>query len=114
MIVYKYGMRLRGFSPGCQPINGFLERENDTTGKYHDILVYNRKLMNVEVANYELEYIGELDRELKPCPFCGGEAKMNHGDKHGVWWVACSDCGAETVGHQTEGEASYAWNRRTG
>lgn len=52
---YKYGMRLRGFSIGCQPIKGFLRREDDTTGKYYDILVYNRPLTDSEISGYELD-----------------------------------------------------------
>ena len=39
---FVYGMRLRGFSIGCQPRRGFVCRENDATGKYYDIIVYNR------------------------------------------------------------------------
>ncbi len=112
MSIYRYGMRSRGFSPMCQPMDGFVGREDDPAGKYHDILTYNRKLLNGELSDYELDYLGEPGKELKPCPFCGGNAEMNHGDEHGVWWVDCSDCGAETVGHSTEEEAAYAWNRR--
>lgn len=52
---YKYGMRLRGFSIGCQPMKGFLRREDDTTGKYYDILVYNRPLTESEISEYELD-----------------------------------------------------------
>ena len=55
---YKYGMRLRGFSIGCQPMDGFIERKDDTTGKYHDILIYNRPLKNEELKAYELDYLG--------------------------------------------------------
>ena len=51
---YKYGMRLRGHSPGAHP-KGVLRREDDTTGKYHDIIVYSRQLSAAEVAGYELD-----------------------------------------------------------
>lgn len=51
---YKYGMRLRGYSPGAQP-KGVLRREDDTTGKYHDIIVYDRMLSADEIRDYELE-----------------------------------------------------------
>lgn len=51
---FYYGMRLRGYSPGCQP-RGVLRREDDTTGRYHDIIVYNRRLSEDEVRDYELE-----------------------------------------------------------
>lgn len=56
--VYIYGMRLRGFSPGCQPMNGYVERRDDPNGKYHDLLVYNRYLTEQEKQAFELDYIG--------------------------------------------------------
>ena len=52
---YYYGMRLRGFSIGCQPMDGFVERLDSETDKYHDILVYDRKLSDEEVRDYELD-----------------------------------------------------------
>ena len=52
---FKYGMRLRGFSIGCQPMDGFICRDDDTTGKYHDILVYDRQLTEQEVYAYDLD-----------------------------------------------------------
>lgn len=55
--IYKYGMRLRGFSPMCQPRDGFVKRLDDTTGKYYDILVYDRLLTNKELNDYELDFI---------------------------------------------------------
>ena len=51
---YRYGMRLRGYSPGAQP-KGVLRREDDTTGRYHDIIVYERQLSADEIRDYELE-----------------------------------------------------------
>ena len=57
----KYGMRLRGFSIGCQP-KGVIDRLDDPTGKYHDIIVYERQLTDSEMAEYELDFI-EKDGE---------------------------------------------------
>ena len=57
--VYKYGMRLRGFSPGCQPMSGLLGREDDVSGKYYDVIAYDRKLSDKELNDYELDYLGE-------------------------------------------------------
>ena len=54
---YMYGMRLRGFSPGCQP-SGVRSRLDDPTGKYWDIIVYERKLTEQEVKNYDLDELG--------------------------------------------------------
>lgn len=56
---YRYGMRLRGFSIGCQPMDGFIERIDDPKGRYYDIIVYDRMLTGKEVIDYELDYIGE-------------------------------------------------------
>jgi len=57
-MTYYYGMRLRGFSIGCQPMDGLDHREDDNTGKYWDILIYDRKLTEDEIKHYSLDYIG--------------------------------------------------------
>lgn len=54
---YKYGMRLRGFSPGCQP-RGVVDHE-DGSGRYFDFIFYDRKLTDAEEHDYELDYLGE-------------------------------------------------------
>lgn len=56
-IKYRYGMRLRGASPGAQPRAGLLEIEEDPRGKYHNILVYSRRLTVEELKQYELDYL---------------------------------------------------------
>ena len=55
--IYKYGMKLRGFSIGCQPMKGLCGRREDLTGKYWDILVYDRPLTEDEICNYDLEFL---------------------------------------------------------
>lgn len=55
---YRYGMRLRGFAPGCQP-KGVIERLDDTTGRYYDIITYDRPLTAAEIENYELDDLNE-------------------------------------------------------
>lgn len=62
---YKYGMRHRGFSPGCQP-KGVIERHDDVTGRYWDIIIYNRKLSEKEIGDYELDYLGATRELIKP------------------------------------------------
>lgn len=57
--VYSYGMRLRGFSPGCQPMKGLLLAAEDTTGNYYNLLLYDRQLSKEEVRYYELDYLGK-------------------------------------------------------
>lgn len=54
---YRYGMKLRGFSIACQPMNGLVRREDDSTGKYWDILIYSRELTDKELQDYDLERI---------------------------------------------------------
>lgn len=61
--VHVYGMRLRGFSPGAQPKDGWLETEEDPLGDYWNILVYNRKLTDKEVKEYDLDSLG---KRVKP------------------------------------------------
>ena len=64
---YLYGMRLRGFSPGCQPKDGLICCEPGPLrigryGKakqYHDGLWYSRKLSDKELRDYELDFIRE-------------------------------------------------------
>ena len=58
--MFKYGMRLRGSSIGCQPMNGLERAESDPTGKYWNYLFYNRKLDETEMSDYSLDYIGEV------------------------------------------------------
>lgn len=62
---YRYGMRLRGFSIGCQPKGGLIAREDDVSGRYYDILVYDRKLTEAELNEYELDYINEEGADMK-------------------------------------------------
>lgn len=57
--IYLYGMRLRGFSPGCQPMEGLIERTDDVLQEYHDILIYDRPLSKKEIRDYELDFIRE-------------------------------------------------------
>jgi Lar family restriction alleviation protein len=57
--------------------------------------------------------------ELKPCPFCGGEAKN---EKHNMrvdegltrlWYMArCQKCDAIVFSNKSEQEATDKWNRR--
>ena len=56
-MLYKYGMRIRGFSIGCQPA-GVVKRIDDPAGKYWDIIFYERKLTEEELRHYSLDDLG--------------------------------------------------------
>lgn len=59
MTLYLYGMKYRGYSPGCQPMRGLHDRVDDPAGKYHDILRYVWRLPEANERDYELDYLGE-------------------------------------------------------
>ena len=70
MLTYIYGMRLRGYSPGCQPKEGLVMRLDPHAshkGKYYDLLSYDRKLTEKEVRDYELDFLTEL--HIGPDPY---------------------------------------------
>lgn len=58
--------------------------------------------------------------ELKPCPFCGGEAELAHLKKHrhkvlGIYcpvYIRCKGCGSTSPVKVTVEEAIEQWNRR--
>ena len=56
--------------------------------------------------------------ELKPCPFCGGEAElkiietMTHSSLYRENEVYCLDCYATTDKYTTQELAIKAWNKR--
>ena len=58
---FKYGMRLRGFSPGAHPKKSFIRAEDDPEGKYHNIVVYGRRLTDREIVQYELDDLNRKD-----------------------------------------------------
>ena len=64
MKIYTYGMRLRGFSPGCQPMKNLVLASEDKSGEYYDILSYATKLSDDDATNYELDYLGESELKI--------------------------------------------------
>ena len=50
-----------------------------------------------------------VDGALRPCPFCGGKAKLLYIYVH---QVVCEDCHASTSFYQDENDAVAAWNGR--
>ena len=51
------------------------------------------------------------NKELKPCPFCGGEAKIYEASEED-FRVGCIRCHTWSDYYFTEDEAIKAWNRR--
>lgn len=70
---YRYGMRLRGFSPMCQPTDGLVDISPEKVKKngrtYWNVLTYDRKLSKKELEDYELDFIGKVFL----CESCGYE-----------------------------------------
>ncbi len=58
-ILYTYGMRLRGYSIGCQPKDGLVAVDDDIFNEYHNVLIYKRKLSDKECSDYDLDYLGK-------------------------------------------------------
>ncbi len=53
-----------------------------------------------------------MDKQLKPCPFCGGEnIKLELEDEYDVWRVMCWRCNA-TIQIEGKEKAIKKWNRR--
>ena len=55
-----------------------------------------------------------MTKELKPCPFCGGEAVFApEGLVSGGYWIRCRDCNIEQpIVYLMSQDAIDAWNRR--
>ena len=57
-----------------------------------------------------------MTKELKPCPFCGGKARLDN--RFNWWWVACTSgrkickVNASTIQFDSPDEAVEVWNRR--
>ena len=61
----------------------------------------------------------DWNEQLKPCPFCGGEAELrsftSKGNNQKIWWyVTCQNCEVYIEScFETQKQAIYAWNLRT-
>ena len=59
-----------------------------------------------------------VEPELKPCPFCGGEALFDVSNPARWGWgndyhvVKCSDCGARIRPSSVKEQTTAVWNRR--
>ena len=61
-----------------------------------------------------------MNKELKPCPFCGGKAQLEHDGITVNSYVRCFECHARTKAiavapyHCSDDKAIELWNQRTG
>jgi Lar family restriction alleviation protein len=56
-----------------------------------------------------------MQNELKPCPFCGGEAfLLQHTSSYGnlYFYVICGKCAIKTDFYKTKKAPINKWNRR--
>lgn len=59
-----------------------------------------------------------MNKELKPCPFCGGTAELQNSGTLMKSFVRCTECGAESQRveispfYASNDEAIRAWNLR--
>lgn len=74
---YIYGMRLRGFSPGCQPQQGLVKRLDSDDGSYLDILIYDRLLNAEEEKHYSLTQLKDSNGKLIPVTTIDSYVKQN-------------------------------------
>ena len=54
--------------------------------------------------------MSDTKTQLKPCPFCGGAASVEHGCEEA--WIDCDECGVSGPMRDTESQAVAEWNRR--
>jgi Lar family restriction alleviation protein len=52
-------------------------------------------------------------KQLKPCPFCGGDGMLYDTSQFGLFIAWCNNCGVDTDPYDTREEAIAAWNQRT-
>ena len=63
-MLYVYGMRLRGFAPACQPMDGLVDHLSRKGSRYHDLLVYKRKLTEEERKTFELDFLLSVSQRM--------------------------------------------------
>ena len=77
----------------------------------------NNQDPQVKARRETLDELSDLDQELfkmsddlKNCPFCDGEAKLDHNGDYS--WAYCTKCDAMTQPEISEDDARDKWNSR--
>ena len=70
-----------------------------------------RSVRSLDDARFQWDHAGNTN-VLKPCPFCGLDAKICHGHSH--YYARCTnqECLVKTRRYLDVKEAIIAWNRR--
>ena len=88
----------------------------------HGTIGQQIEALKMAIKALKAQDVPDKKNELKPCPFCGGEAEMNV--KHGsygytpdIYYVKCKRCGqkVEVVSERYKNLSDIAvgaWNRR--
>lgn len=56
-----------------------------------------------------------MNKELKPCPFCGGKVTMYHYRDYSYrthYDIYCKKCNMRTADFESASQLTEAWNRR--
>ena len=75
------------------------------------------RLINEQSCRFRVT-LEPIEPELKPCPFCGGEALFDVSNPARWGWgndyhvVKCSDCGARIRPSSVKEQTTAVWNRR--
>lgn len=68
------------------------------------------------MSTYEVKFATvSMGGEVRPCPFCGGQARMDYIDYSGDWFLRCGNHDCEVwpfIWRKDRQEAIDAWNRR--
>lgn len=59
--LYKYGMHLRPYGIGCQPMHGLICCADGAVvdlRRYHNFIYYTERLSKEDASHYDLDYLG--------------------------------------------------------
>lgn len=91
----------------CDPTHKSIDFESNWA--IHDVETDSELRANDMHEKVVAELAEKIQRVIKPCPFCGREAKIDEQDD--FFWIECPN-GHMGVGSVTKEEAIEDWNRR--